>query len=221
MIKNYKYRLFLKFGKKEHIEAFQKKGEICMNTLEDFRKLPEENLIGDKLEGIKFLKQLGQVDITLKIPNKNTLLLPNCVARMYPNDKIEGNIYCLYGADENILEKNYKSDHGILPLDSAFGSREYVAFIINPKEFIQRIINHLDATSLYYKYNPVEYLDYNRYEGKLNQFHKRIEYKNQNEFRIYVKNLINERLIFKIGDLSDICEIGLTKDHLNLKYLAM
>lgn len=51
---DYFYRFFLKFGKKEHIEAFRNKGQIYMNTLDYFRNLPEEGLIGDRFEGLKF-----------------------------------------------------------------------------------------------------------------------------------------------------------------------
>lgn len=219
--REYKYRFFLKFGKREHIEAFQKKGQIFMSTLECFRKLPEENLIGDKFEGIQFIKQVMNVNISMDVNGKRTPILRDGIGQMYPTNRVDGNIYCLYGGDENILEKYYKKDHGMLPLGSIFGSTEFFAAIINPKQFLQRICDYLDLASLNYKYAPIEYLDYESYEGKLNQFHKRMKYKDQNEFRIYVENLTNSPLVFEIGDLSDICHIGNTKEHLNLKYRAI
>jgi len=219
--REYKYRFFLKFGKKEHIEAFQKKGQIYMNTLGYFRTLPEENLIGDRLEGIQFLKQLRNINVTLDINGNRTSILQDGVGQMYPTNMVNGNIYCIYGGDEIILEKYYKKDHGELPLGPIFGSTEYIAAITDPKQFLQRILGYLELTSLKYKYQPIEYLDYKLYEGKLNQFHKRIKYKGQNEFRIYVENLVNQPLIFEIGDLTDICHIAKTKDHLNLKYRAI
>ncbi|MGK6352230.1 hypothetical protein [Parapedobacter sp. DT-150] len=216
----YKYRFFLKFGKHEHIESLREKGQIYMNTLDSIRKLPQETLIGDKYEGIVFLKHLKDAIISGKQGNKKFSFAMKGIAHAYPTEKIEGNIYCLYGGDENLLEKHYKDDHGILPLGDTFASTEYMAVINNPREFIRRLVTHLEMAGFNPTYFPVRYLDYDKYEGKLDQFCKRKKYEGQNEFRIYVENNNNKPLNFEIGDLSNLCYIGRTDAHLNLRYKA-
>lgn len=219
--KTYNYRFLLKFGKQEHIEALQKKGQIYMNTMAYFRKLPEETLIGDSYEGIQFIMQLKNLSISFKSGEKSIPFLKNGIGNMYPTNKIEGNIYCMYGADEDTLVEYYKDDHGILPLGCTFRDIEYMAAINNPKEFMRRLTDHLDMAGHKYKYAPVEYLDYGTYEGALNQFHKRKKYEGQNELRVYVENWRDMPLSIEIGDLSDICQIGKAQDHLNLRYRAV
>ncbi|WP_277680212.1 hypothetical protein [Gracilibacillus dipsosauri] len=190
-----------------------------MNTLDYFRTLPQERLIGDKYEGIKYLKQLNGGKFTFK-HNEKEFFLVNQRAHAYPTDKTECNIYCLYGGDENLLERYYRRDHGILPLGETFHSMEYMAVINNPKEFMRRLILYLEMAGFYPKYSPVQYYDKNKYQGKLDQFCKSKEYEGQNEFRIYVENMNNKYMHFEIGDLSDICHIARTEPHLNLRYEA-
>jgi hypothetical protein len=217
---NYNYRFFLKFGRKEHIEAFQKKGQIYMNSLSYFRQLPEENLIGDKYEGIRYLKPLRDTIFTTQNLKKNLSFKSRGIFYAHPTDKIEGNIFCLYGGHEALLEKNFidKKNYGELNVGDAFSETEYLALINNPREFIKRLEIYFTSAGLEFDYRPVQYIDFDNYEGNLNQFSKRKRYENQNEFRIFVRGDIDRSLYFDIGDLSDICHIALTADHHNIKY---
>lgn len=220
MMVNYNYRFFLKFGRKEHIEALQRKGHIYMNSLNCFRTLPEENLIGDKFEGIKYIKHLSDVIFTTKNLKRNFSFKSRGLVHAFPTKKIEGNIYCLYGGHETLLEKNYnlEKQYGQLNIGDTFGDTEYMALINNPREFINRIKQHFISAGLHFDYGPVQYIDIDNYEGELNQFSKRKRYEGQNEFRIFVENNIDRPLDFEIGSLSDICTIALTSKHNILRY---
>src|SRR5690606_31830172 len=117
------------------------------------------------------------------------------VAYAYPTDKIEGNIYCLYGGFEGLLESRLDGEEGLLPVGDSFGSTEYMAIINNPREFMTRLCQYFDQAGMKYKYSPVNYVDFKNYQGKLNQFYKKKEYEGQNEFRIYVESGGNRPLV--------------------------
>jgi len=220
---NYNYRFFLKFGRKGHIEALQRKGQIYMNSLSFFRRLPEENLIGDKYEGIIYRRILKDVLCTTQSLRNNFSFKPKEKVYAHPTKKIEGNIYCFYGGHEALLEKNLinKKGYGELNVGDTFCDTEYMAAIINPKEFIERIIQYFTSAGLDFDYGPVKYIDFDNYEGPLNQFSKRKLYEGQNEFRIFVRNDVDRPLNFEIGDLSDICHIALASEHKSLKYRVL
>lgn len=217
---NQNYRFFLKFGKKEHIEALQK-GDVFMNTLAYFQTAPEENLIGDKFEGIKHL--LGFRDLTLNIAYKGKDIIFKSVGTVYahPTERYEGNIYCLYGAHEQMLESRLKDNLGELPIGNVFGDCEYFAIINNPKEFVRRIEVFCASAGYNMVIKGVNYIDFNTYQGVMTPFVKRDLYKGQNEIRIFIENDIGKSLAFNIGDISDICTIASTKGHEYLKYKTM
>ncbi len=217
----YNCRFFLKFGKFEHIEALQKKGQIFMSTLAYFRSLSQENLIGDKYEGITFLKHLENLMFSGVHNGKKFAFESKGIAYAHPTDKIEGNIYCLYGGFEGLLESRLDGDEGFLPVGDSFGSTEYMAIINDPREFMRRLGQYFNQAGKKHKYSPVNYVDFKSYQGKLNQFYKRKEYEGQNEFRIYVESDGNRPLVFELGDLSDICHIARTDRHLSLRYKVL
>lgn len=218
MDSQYNCRFLLKFGRFEHIEALQKKGQIYMSTLAYFRSLPQENLIGDKYEGITYLKHLENLTFWGEHNGKKFAFKSTDIAYAHPTDKIEGNIYCLYGGFEGLLKSRLDGDEGFLPVGDSFGSTDYMAIINNPREFMRRLCLYMDQAGMKYMYSPVNYVNFKNYQGKLNQFHKRQEYEGQNEFRIYVESDGNRPLVFELGDLSDICHIGRTDRHLSLRY---
>jgi len=212
------YRFFIKFGKKENIEALQK-GTIYMNCLSFFRTLPEENLIGDKLEGIKSIRCLENVTLDLNIQKRDKITLKSIGSvHIYPTEKYEGNIFCMYGADENLLEKNLKGNRGRLQLGKSFSDSEYIAFINNPREFIRKIDEYFLQNGQKIEISPVNYIDFSNHKGTLSPFDKREIYRGQNEVRIFVKNNFQRPIMFNIGDISDICHIAPANKHNILEY---
>jgi hypothetical protein len=69
-----------------------------------------------------------------------------------------------------------------------------------------------------FEHRKVNYINFNEYEGGLDQFSKRIQYVGQNEYRIFVNRGANDYLKFEIGDLSDICHIAKADQNLSLGY---
>ena len=208
------YRFFLKFGKRTHIEALRNKGEIYMNTINYFTELPEENLIGDRFEGIRYLKHLKGINV--KIPNNILTYKRNIYA--YPKSRFKGHLFCLYGGDEKLLEKNLIVDYGELDLRSSFSNTEYMAIINKPNEFIRRLEIHFNSNGWEFEHRNVDYINFDEYEGPLDQFSKRKQYEGQNEYRIFVNRGSNDYLKFEIGDLSDICHIAKADQNLKLGY---
>lgn len=214
---NYRYRFFIKFGKLEHLENFRNRGQLYFNTMDNFRSMPEENLIGDPFEGITNIKQFGEGELTIKHEGKDLKLLVNNMFE-YPTTQINGNIFCLYGADEKHLEQFLIKNEGNLPLTNVCKDYEHMLFINNPKGFMEKLTNRLELTGYKYRYGPVKYIDFNKHQGPLDQFCKRIKYKDQNEVRIWLENDLKVPITLEIGDISEFCTISRTENHNNLKF---
>lgn len=204
------YRFLIKFGEREHMEALQR-GDIYMNTLAYFRTQPEEDLIGDILEGITSFYSFKNAPFTV---NKIKMIGD---LNMHPTDRYQGNIFCMYGGDEDLLEQNLVGTKGTLPIGETFKS-PYFAIINNPKVFYHKIEAYSQLAGYSVKAGQVNYLNYEKHQQKLTPFCKRERYKDQNEFRIFIANDLDKTLEFNIGDISDICHIGAVTEHNNLEY---
>lgn len=86
---------------------------------------------------------------------------------------------------------------------------------------MDKLKNHLDLCGWKYKYAPVKYLDFNNHQGSLDQFCKRIKYKGQNEFRVWLDNEINQPIKIEIGDISEFCTIGKVQHHKDLFFKVL
>lgn len=94
---------------------------------------------------------------------------------------------------------------GQLYLGNIIDDTHYLAIIHKPKIFMKRLERFLRINNLDYIKGPIKYFDIDKNQGALNQFSKRIQYEEQNEYRIYIKRKSKRPLIFEIGELSDIC----------------
>ncbi|PVH26308.1 hypothetical protein [Sphingobacterium corticibacter] len=212
------YKFFLKFGQRIHLEEFQK-GKIYMNSLSWFANQPEENFIGDRLEGLRGVKSIPEPSFfKLRAKDKEFHFKSVGPSLLYPNRRYQGNIFCLYGGSEDLLEKYLFGLRGKLPIQDSFGKSEAFALINKPRLLIEKIVDYCKDNAYEVSYNRVDYKDYSKIDTALTPFCKRHKYSHQHEFRIYIKKNEDGPLILDIGDISDFCHIGYTKHHQNIEF---
>ena len=73
--------------------------------------------------------------------------------------------------------------------------------------FNQRVLKRLTELKLEYKIGLIEYIDFTNFEGRKTYFQKPLKFRNQNEYRIMIKNTIEQPMIIDIGSIKDISEI--------------
>lgn len=213
MERNKKIMFFLKFGKKEHLNNFRNKGQLNFRNLENFREMPEDNGIGDKLEGTKFYTPIsagsilhfgtGETKVALKIINPTYI---------HSKEKFKGKILCLYYGDEDYLQSKADSKESFLDFENSFKENNHCLFIHNPVEFINKLEAYLDFVQIEYKHCCVDYYDAQNNIKELTPFTKRDIYKDQREFRIWINHTSLQDFRPEIGDLSDISSVAKLND---------
>ena len=162
---------------------------IYLNTVKYFRENESEDFLrGDFAEGSLWTPLLNfripsLMDSKLKIKN----------ARITGDSDIT-HIYSMYMFDNDHWFENKKVSDQILKLGSH-------ALIINPKEFVDRVIlSCLEPIN----YGFVKYYKPQLIPQRIDEFSKREEYKYQNEFRFVVKSKSLLPLQIMIGSLKNI-----------------
>jgi len=193
--------MFLKFGQEEHIMDLYKNGTIYINPIQYFRILEDNELRGDKYEGISKITNIpGGV-----IENKELNIKANFVHLELRESykEVVGNIYSLYCISSfgfpNPLD--YKFDERNL----RFGS--HCLMIKDNKAFLNLIEKKLKSLNLRFRHDFVEYYDRQTYNGKVTLFQKPKEFQYQQEFRFYVENKTIEPIVFQIGSLKGIAKV--------------
>ena len=185
----------IKFGQKEHLEALLDEGIIYMNNIDYFRRYEKScpgHLRGDRYECFDRISQHNtiiffdespwEIDGVTVFENRNT----------YP-----GYLYCMYAIHSD--NSNPQIDNRMLD----FG--EYAVIILNPREFIDRILSYCAKNHLCPNCFPVQYYDESIKEGLLHPFEKRDKYAYQSEARIYIHATNpQEQMVLRIGALNDI-----------------
>ena len=195
------YFMFIRISDEEFIDSLQKKGHIYCNSIKYFRSIEDNCNRGDKNEGKAFIKQVKNLEISLK----GKVIGKAEKAQMYfEHEKNTGNIFCLYGVETSLMDKRKKSRQKILIEKEPRSLGKAALLVFQIEEFINRISNKLNTLGKEYKFSPVYYFDPNTYEGGLNPFCKSNKYKYQNEVRLWVQNAEDKPYEFYIGDISDI-----------------
>lgn len=201
---------FIKIGKQSHMEDLFNNGTLYCQTIQFFRLIESENLRKDPYEGAAFLKQAPGLELYID----GKLFGKAASAQLYsfpPEDF--GNIFCMYGIKaETLLYNELEVTPFNLSLES-LSFDDYMVFIYDPGEFIERVKNQLDDMGLKMEWRPVDYYDPETYEGILSPFQKSNQFEGQNEVRILIPNKCNEPLVIKIGNISDI-SLLIHKDNL-------
>jgi hypothetical protein len=209
--------LFVKFGKKNHIEEFQNKGLLYFNTVDFFKKLESEHgTRGDFLEGASEIKNIFEQDKSVLIINpggKDEIKFNLTKAQIRKIVNYKGNIFSLFSIfndKKEIQEIEFKKSM------ISFGNTALI--ITNVNEFLKRVKLELDKQRFKFNWGLVDYYNENaRNQKELNIFSKASTFQNQNEFRIYVENVNNKPLKIQIGSNKEVSCIIESKKLTKLK----
>lgn len=192
---------FIKFGEKQYMEKLLLEGEVFCRPLDYFTKIASNDLRGDKNDGAAYLKQIKD----LKVRHKGVTIATAVTGQLYGrNPQLKGNIFCLFALnsdDLNFETKAIKKLH--INLDGvSFG--DSAVWIFDPGEFMKRLRKAIKRSGLKSQFSPISYYDHESYEGKLTPFDKSNVYSSQNEVRFWIPNNLNEDMVFRLGNISDI-----------------
>lgn len=194
-------KMFIKFGEEDNIKDLFHNGTIYMSSIQRFREIEDNELRGDKYEGISRIKNYppGQFEITSIGYKGNYLALQ--VREAYK--EVLGNIYSLYCISSHGWDNplDFKMDDRL----KRFGS--HCVVIKDNQKFLSLIENKLKELKAKFRYGFVEYYDKDKVDRKINLFEKPNEFEYQKEFRFYIERLSAEPFVFNIGSLTDIAEL--------------
>jgi hypothetical protein len=209
------YTSFIKFGDKTFMEKLFYDGEIHCNTLNYFSEEEYKDLRTDKYDGADYLFQAKD----LKFKHKDELLATAEFGQVYrKNINLIGNIFCLYGVENEVLELTSTSKKLKLNLDK-INWGDTAVFIFNTQEFLKRMKTVIENEGFKYNISPLTYYEEKTFEGNLTPFHKRKQlYETQKEVRYWIPNNVNQIKKFYIGNMSDISFIIPKNEIKKLKY---
>ena len=207
----YTIKLFLKLGSEDNILDLFENGTIYMNTIEYFRKVEDEELRGDKYEGVS--KVINSLPGTFKIPGIDREFNYVKVHLKESYKEVLGNIYSLYA----ISSKGFPN-----PLDFKFDERNlrfgtHGVMIKDLPLFFNKIENELKKNNLKFNHGFVDYYDKEEVSREITLFEKPLEFEHQKEFRFYVENDKIKPIKIQIGSMKDYAEILKIEDILELK----
>ena len=207
----YTIKLFLKLGSEENILDLFENGTIYMNTIEYFRKVEDEELRGDKYEGVS--RVINSLPGTFKIPGIDREFNYIKVHLKESYKEVLGNIYSLYA----ISSKGFPN-----PLDFKFDERNlrfgtHGVMIKDLPLFFNKIENELKKNNLKFNHGFVDYYDKEEVSREITLFEKPLEFEHQKEFRFYVENDKIKPIKIQIGSMKDYAEILKIEDILELK----
>lgn len=197
---------FIKFGHEEHMLDMFNNGNIYLNTVQSFRNFEDNNLRGDNYEGVSEVINYPKGTFEIKSLNYKGEYSSIHIRKSF--EKVVGNIFSLYCISSFHISDplEFKIDEKILE----FGT--HCILIKDNAELLKRIEESFKNKDIILHHNFVSYYDTKSFDGKINVFQKPNEYKYQNEFRFYADSGLNEPLLLKIGNLSDIAEMHKSED---------
>ncbi|WP_163407910.1 hypothetical protein [Flavobacterium ajazii] len=204
-------KLFLKLGSEENILDLFENGTIYMNTIEYFRKVEDEELRGDKYEGVSRI--INSLPGTFKIPGIDREFNYIKMHLREAHKEVIGNIYSLY----TISSKGFPN-----PLDFEFDKRNlrfgtHCLIIKDLPYFFKKIKKELKKNNYKFNYDFVDYYDKEEVNREITLFEKPLEFEYQKEFRFYVEDYGMKPIKIQIGSLKKYAEILKIEDLLELK----
>ncbi len=197
------WSILLKFGQREHLQAFRETGLLYMNSQRYFaeRGLASDAVRADRFEGSDRIIQpwdIKRMTFSQKDGPPLEILPPQFVGPVlisFGGDHA-WNIFCMFALtypfpSTLIDERNF-----------AFG--DSFIMVLNTQAFIDRTRKAAVAAGFGWKCGPVEYLDYEKHSGETGPFRKPQEFAFQKEFRIAVRPGSRDPILLKVGDLTDI-----------------
>jgi hypothetical protein len=205
----------LKFGKRQHIQAFRNDGLMCMKSLAEFARLERDMERGDCFEGTDTIIQPKHVAEC--IFDASTMGLGKFVAkptdfagpiRIGLNRTASCNVYCMFAVTKPV------DGELVNPKNLEFG--DSCVLVSNPTEFLSRVLGAVKAAGLsYLEYRLVEYYDGEEYSGETGRFRKRSKFAHQNEFRIVIEPGSETPRQISVGSLLDITSEVLPSSEVN------
>ena len=173
-------KLFLKFGKEENIFDLFENGTIYMNTIEYFQKVEDEELRGDKYEGVS--RVINSFPGTFKIHGIENEFNYVKVHIKESYKEVLGNIYSLYA----ISSKGFPN-----PLDFKFDERNlrfgtHGVMIKDLPLYFNKMENEFKRNNLKFSHGFVDYYDKEEVSREITLFEKPLEFEQQKEFRFYL-----------------------------------
>lgn len=223
--------ILIKFGSNENIRKLQN-GQVYMKNMQyyiDLEKATDDENVGDMYEG-----QLMFGESTLVMTDEKTgdrIGEFDCNVESLSFGYLKMPIYCMFLLDQrNIsLLETEKDDETVRYKFSEKQKEELKYFgdsaliILNPTEFWSLIVEQLGIQGIAKQGDKVSY-----YSGKSSThfkevagnpsrvaFWKRDKYAYQQEYRLLLKQEIEDAKILEIGDISHITQIVPTSDLLN------
>lgn len=189
----------IKFGEKIHMESFYEDGLLYMNSLEVFRKIEDGELRGDKHEALYEQKEINNIRISL---GNNKIGVAEKGFLQLWNENQQGNIFSMVALKtaENLDDIKINSEC------QKFG--DTCVFILDIKEFINRVLKAAKEAGLELTYAPIEYFNMKSFQGKWSVFKKPLQYSFQSEFRFFISREEPGPLLLEIGSLKDISAIA-------------
>lgn len=202
------HNLLLKFGGSQRIQAFLERGELYLNTLEEYRKAEHNEQRRDQMEGT--LRQTVSTRGTLlvsrskdgpwhELPGESTFR-----ERHTNRELLTLNVLCLFmltfeDTDDPRIGRTVSDD-----VITGFGDSAVVIF--DPVEFLRRTKAEAERRGFRFDRKPVKYQDLAAHSGGIGPFVKDTRYSHQQEFRIAVDDPGRDggSLKLEIGPIGDI-----------------
>lgn len=201
---------FIKFGSEKNMLDLYEKGTVFLNPIQYFRSMEDQELRGDKYEGISEI--INSLPGTLKIPGIDREFKYEKLHLRKSYDQVLGNIYSLFSISERGYPdyRDFKIDEKV----KRFGSH---GLLIDPKSFIDRMESKLNKLQLSHRHGWVDYYDKDNTSKKLSLFEKPLEFEYQKEFRFYVENTKIEPIVVELGSLETCAELFKMEDIFKLE----
>ncbi|WP_395066575.1 hypothetical protein [Flavobacterium sp.] len=204
-------KLFLKLGSEENILDLFENGTIYMNTIEYFRKVEDQELRGDKYEGVS--RVINSLPGTFKIPGIDREFNYIKIHLTEAHKEVIGNIYSLYA----ISSKGFPN-----PLDFAFDKNNlrfgtHCLVIKDLPLFFKKIEKELKNNNYKFRHGFVDYYNKDEVNRKITLFEKPLEFEYQKEFRFYVEDYGMKPIKIQIGSIEKYAEIFKIEDILEFK----
>ncbi len=200
---------FLKFGEEPHIFDLLNNGTIYMNPIQKFRKTEDNQLRGDKYEGVSEIVNYPPGKFTIESIGFTGNHLGIHLSKSYEN--ILGNIYSLYCISS--IGFPQINDIQIDLRVKKFGT--HFLMVTNCLKFMHRISDGLKATGFECHMDFVKYYDTHKVNGEINLFQKPNLFEYQMEYRLYVDRPLLDPFSFKIGSLKDIAMVYTIEDNID------
>lgn len=209
-------KALIKFGEKKYIDLMCEKGEIRFSPSKSFNS-NEQNLINDNYEANAFYK-VSNIYYALLNEDTNTYGTPKKLAnetimRTKNNYVSKIPFSCYYYSESSVINHLFRIDNYDELVDALDEKYDTALIILNVPEYFERLkkINNIYFNYVYYvAETPTETEETNHLHFL---FYKRINYKNQKEFRIALPDIQVENPVnINIGSISDIAfEVPMSK----------